>query len=198
MPCSFVKSIGCLVLPLLLSCCAGPQPVLPVHRGSPLIDFDGHRKLAAEAGAHRQKRLIGWKEFQERANRPLGLYSSRAIILDTRDRSVFAAGHIKGAVNLPLPDFDEGNLTDLLGRDMGGAQTLMMPYYEREILLYDGDSLAGTASTEEAQIPLPLQTFITLYGYGYKNVYELGEAVDRNLPEVEWVGDKQAQLLVFR
>jgi phage shock protein E len=165
-----------------------PQQVSPPWKGSPLIDYQGHIKLAKEAGAHREKRLIGWQEFQKRAAKPQYYERHYSIILDTRDRSVFAAGHIKGAINLPLPDFDEGSLMKILGVDMGGARTLMMPLYEREILLYNGDALAGKPSTEEADIPLPLQSFIALYGYGYTNIYELNEAPDKESLAAMWEG----------
>jgi hypothetical protein len=36
---------------------------------------------------------------------------------------------------------------------------------------------------------LDIQTFINLYGYGYKNIDALGEAVDMDDPKIAWLSD---------
>jgi phage shock protein E len=152
--------------------------------GSPLIDYDGFSKLTAEVQQYRETRLISLADFKARAAR------DDVLILDARSASAFAAGHIKGAVNLPLPDFNDASLKALIGQNAG-----------REILIYCNNNFTNDLwpiPTKRVQLALNIQTFINLYGYGYKNIYELGEAVDRNLPEVEWVGDKDARLQVLR
>jgi hypothetical protein len=40
--------------------------------------------------------------------------------------------------------------------------------------------------TKALPLALNIPTFINLVGYGYANVWELGEAVDMNDPVVEW------------
>jgi hypothetical protein len=40
---------------------------------------------------------------------------------------------------------------------------------------------------KRVQLALNIQTFINLYGYGYRNVYELADVVDFNDPDVRWV-----------
>jgi hypothetical protein len=40
---------------------------------------------------------------------------------------------------------------------------------------------------KSVQLALNIQTFINLYGYGYRNVYELGDVVNFNNPQVRWV-----------
>ena len=40
---------------------------------------------------------------------------------------------------------------------------------------------------KSAPLSLNIQTFINLYGYGYRNVYELGEVVNFNDLAVRWV-----------
>ena len=40
---------------------------------------------------------------------------------------------------------------------------------------------------KSAPLALNIPTFINLYGYGYRNIYELGDIVDFNDPAVEWV-----------
>lgn len=41
--------------------------------------------------------------------------------------------------------------------------------------------------TKALPLALNIQTFINLYGYGYKNVFELGDAMDMDDPSVGWV-----------
>jgi phage shock protein E len=152
--------------------------------GSPLIDFDGHRELVQEVQPYREARLISLADFKKR------FAKGDVLILDARSETAFAEGHIKGAINLPLPDFNDESLKEIIGKN----QT-------REILIYCNNNFTNNIRpipVKRVQLALNIQTFINLYGYGYKNVYELGEAVDRNLPAVEWVGDKGAELTVFR
>jgi phage shock protein E len=159
-------------------------PVSAQKLGSPLIDYDGFSQLTAEVQPYREQRLIELADFKKRSVKP------NVLILDARSAEAFAAGHIKGAVNLPLPDFNDASLKAIIGKNEG-----------REILIYCNNNFTNNLwpiPTKRIMLALNIQTFINLYGYGYKNVYELGDAVDRNLPEVEWVGDKDARLTVFR
>jgi phage shock protein E len=169
---------------LILSALCLSAPIAAQKTGSPLIDFDGHQKLVQEVQPYREARLISLADFKAKAAK------SGALILDARSAEAFAAGHVKGAVNLPLPDFNDASLKTLIGDNP-----------DREILIYCNNNFTNNIwpiPVKRLMLALNIQTFINLYGYDYKNVYELGEAVDRNLPEVEWVGDKDAQLQVFR
>lgn len=159
-------------------------PVSAQSPGSPLIDYAGFNELTTEVQPYREQRLIGLADFKKRGVKP------DTLILDARSAEAFAAGHIKGAVNLPLPDFNDASLKSLIGKNEG-----------REILIYCNNNFTNNLwpiPTKRMMLALNIQTFINLYGYGYKNIYELGDAVDRNLPEVEWVGEKDAKLTVLR
>jgi phage shock protein E len=159
-------------------------PIAAEDRGSPLIDYAGFGALTNEVGRYRQDRLITLADFKKRATK------QHVLILDARSAEAFAAGHIKGAVNLPLPDFNEESLAKLIGENK-----------DREILIYCNNNFTNNVwpiPTKRIALALNIQTFINLYGYDYKNVFELGEAVDRSIPEVEWVGDKEARLTVLR
>lgn len=141
--------------------------------GSPLIDYDGFTALTAEVGPVRRTRLISLKEFNARAAK------RDVLLLDARSAQAFAEGHIKGAVNLPLPDFTAESLAEVIGKD--GT---------REILIYCNNNFTNNRRpvvTKSVQLALNIQTFINLYGYGYNNVFELGEAVDMDAPELGWV-----------
>lgn len=141
--------------------------------GSPLIDYDGYSALIAEVAPVRRARLVPLAEFNARAAKP------DVLLLDARSAQAFAEGHIAGAVNLPLPDFTAEALAEIIGRD----QT-------REILIYCNNNFTNNRRpvvTKKLELALNIQTFINLYGYGYRNVFELGEAVDMDAPAVRWV-----------
>jgi phage shock protein E len=140
---------------------------------NPLIDYEGYTALTAEVAPVRRARLISLVEFNTRAAK------SDVLLLDARSAQAFAEGHIAGAVNLPLPDFTAEALAEVIGPD----QT-------REILIYCNNNFTNNRRpvvTKSVQLALNIQTFINLYGYGYRNVFELGEAIDMNDPKVRWV-----------
>jgi hypothetical protein len=141
--------------------------------GSPLIDYDGYIALTAEVAPIRRARLVSLAEFNARAAK------SDVLLLDARSAQAFAEGHIEGAVNLPLPDFTAEALAEIIGDKAN-----------REILIYCNNNFTNNRRpivTKSVQLALNIQTFINLYGYGYRNVFELGEAVDMDAPEVRWV-----------
>jgi phage shock protein E len=174
-----MRLVSVLALAILIT-----APVSAQRPGSPLIDYAGFSQLTAEVQPYREQRLTGLADFKKRSVKP------DVLILDARSAEAFVAGHIKGAINLPLPDFNDASLKALIGKNE-----------DREILIYCNNNFTNNLwpiPTKRLALALNIQTFINLYGYGYKNVYELGDAVDRNLPEVEWVGDRDAKLTVFR
>jgi rhodanese-related sulfurtransferase len=101
------------------------------------------------------------------------------LILDARSESAFAAGHISGAVNLPLTDFTAQSLARTIGRS------------DRPILIYCNNNFSNDRAPvmlKSIQLALNIQTFINLYGYGYRNVRELNAVIDFNDPAVHWTG----------
>ena len=158
---------------LALAALALAIPLSAQDSGSPLIDYSGFKDLTAEVQPHRAQRLISMADFQTRAAQ------GDVLLLDARSAAAFKAGHLKGAVNLPLPDFTADALAEIIGVN----QT-------REILIYCNNNFINNRNpvrTKALPLALNIQTFINLYGYGYKNVYELGEAVDMDDPSVGWV-----------
>ncbi len=136
------------------------------------IDYQGFRGLTDEVDSYRANRLVGLAEFQRLARAP------GTVILDARSADAFAEGHIEGAVNLPFTDFTEQSLRAALG-DAG-----------RRVLIYCNNNFSNNARPvmlKRVELALNIQTFINLYGYGYRDVYELGDVVDFNDPAVHWV-----------
>jgi hypothetical protein len=158
---------------LILAGLLAAVPAAAQDSGSPLIDYAGFKDLTGEVQPYRSQRLISLAEFNTRASR------GDVLVLDARSARAFKQGHIKGAVNLPLPDFTAEALAEVIGKNP-----------DREILIYCNNNFINDREplkTKALPLALNIQTFINLYGYGYKNVWELGEAVDMDAPEVSWV-----------
>ena len=139
---------------------------------NPLIDYAGFHQLTKDVEAYRNGRLLSWEEFAKEGRR------RGTLILDARSADAFAAGHIKGAVNLPFTDFTASGLARVIGDK------------DRPILIYCNNNFSNHRSPvplKSAPLALNIQTFINLVGYGYPNVRELADVVDFNDPKVEWV-----------
>jgi phage shock protein E len=141
---------------------------------NPLIDYQGYVRLASQTQPIRAKRLLPLTAFKAKAAEP------GTLVLDARSAQAFAEGHIDGAVNLPLPDFNAASLRALIGANPN-----------RPILIYCNNNFTNNVRpvpTKVIQVALNIQTFVNLRAYGYHNVWELGEAVDLTNPAVGWVG----------
>ncbi len=136
------------------------------------VDFAGFNNLSQEVYTYRANRLVNFQQFQAMAREP------NTIILDARSADAYAQGHIAGAINLSLTDFTAPAL----------AAAIRDP--NTRILIYCNNNFENNAPPvvlKRVQLALNIQTFINLYGYGYKNVYELGDVVNFNDPKVHWV-----------
>lgn len=145
----------------------------PPREPNPQIDYGGFEDLTGEVRHLRSKRLIPFEKFKEQAA------SRGTLLLDARSETAFREGHIKGAVNLPLPDFNADSLAERIGRDR-----------KRMILIYCNNNFSNRTRPvpmKARSLALNIQTFINLVGYGYSNVWELADVIDFNHPKVEWV-----------
>lgn len=168
-----------LSLPLLLltAAFASPLAAKPVN---PLINYDGYIELTREVRPLRSTRLLTLAEFKKRSR------SVNVLVLDARSASAFAEGHIDGAINLPFPDFTAESLAAVIGRDVN-----------RPIFIYCNNNFRDNkrpVMMKATPLALNIQTFVNLYGYGYKNVWELGEAVTMDDPRVGWVKGSAPQI----
>jgi hypothetical protein len=141
-------------------------------QSNPQIDYAGFRQLTGNVESYRQDRLLSWTQFAAQSKQP------DTLILDARSADAYAAGHIRGAVNLPFTDFTAESLAQVIGdRD-------------RPILIYCNNNFANDrppVPMKAVALALNIQTFINLVGYGYPNVRELNEVVDFNDPRIGWV-----------
>jgi len=144
----------------------------PQAETSAQINYSGFRDLTREVEAYRENRLVTLADFQRMAREP------NTIVLDARSAGAYADGHIDGAINLPFTDFTDQSLSGAL-RDPNVR-----------ILIYCNNNFSNNVQPvvlKRVELALNIQTFINLYGYGYRNVYELGDVVDFNDPAVGWV-----------
>ncbi|PID59387.1 MAG: sulfurtransferase [Ignavibacteriae bacterium] len=155
-----------------------------------LASYDDFKKLVFEVEAHREKRLISLDEFLKMSQ------EKNVVILDTRSTFRYKRKHLKGAIHLGFSDFTQQKLWELI------------PNTGTKILIYcnnnfDGDQIDFTSKVSipkeniETQIlsnkkpvmlALNIPTYINLYGYGYKNIYELDELVKVNDSRIEFEG----------
>ena len=136
------------------------------------IDYPGFQSLTQEVRAYRAGRLVSHAQFQAMAREP------GTIILDARSAAAYARGHIDGALNLSLTDFTAPALVAAIANP------------NTRILIYCNNNFENDVAPvmlKSAPLSLNIQTFINLYGYGYRNVYELGDVVNFDDPRVRWV-----------
>ena len=66
----------------------------------------------------------------------------------------------------------------------------VLPDKNQKILIYCNNNFVNEEQAFPRKIAtasLNLSTYISLYTYGYRNVYELGDVVNFNNPQVRWV-----------
>lgn len=130
---------------------------------NPAIDMDGYLRVASEAAVHREGRRLTEEEFIHMSREP------GTIVLDGRSRAKYEELHVKGAVNLSFSDISIESLARVL------------PNKNARILIYCNNNFRGNESAFAAKLAsasLNLSTYIALYNYGYRNVYELGPLID--------------------
>ncbi len=145
---------------------------------SPAIDYPGFLELTGEVYAIREERLVSLQEFNEMASEP------GTIILDTRSRDAYQMGHIKGAINLPFSDFTDDKLAAIIHSK------------DTRILIYCNNNFSDNIApvvVKRVELALNIPTFINLYGYGYEDLYELGDLTETSDPQVNWVSALDVQ-----
>ena len=140
---------------------------------NPAIDMDGYLRTANAAAAHRATHRVTEEEFIRMSREP------GTIILDARSREKFDELHINGAINLSFPDITVESLNRVL------------PDRNARILIYCNNNFTGAEQafpTKRMTASLNLSTYISLYTYGYRNVYELGPLLDIKNTKLDFAG----------
>jgi len=170
-----------LALALLLSGAAVPAPSeAPARIDNPAIDMKGYLRVANEAAAHRERHRLSEAAFRRMSREP------GTIVLDARSRERYELMHVKGAVNLSFPDIAIETLERTL------------PDKSARILIYCNNNFLNGREAFLSKAPdasLNLSTYIALYGYGYRNVYELGPLLDVRSSKLEFEGTGVEEIL---
>jgi hypothetical protein len=146
----------------------GPVP-------NPAIDMEGFLKVSARAAKHRESRRLTEDEFIIMSAEP------ETIVLDARSKEKYDELHIKGAINLSFPDITVESLKR------------MLPDRNARILIYCNNNFQNAEQpfpTKIAVASLNISTYISLYSYGYRNIYELGPLLDVNKTKLEFESPK--------
>jgi hypothetical protein len=159
---------------MTLAVSAAPADQRPVL-ANPAIDMQAHLRVSAEAARYREPRRLSEADFVRMSREP------GAVILDTRSKQKYDELHIKGAINLSFPDLAIESL----------AQAI--PDRNALILIYCNNNFRNAEGPFPSKLPsasLNLSTYIALYSYGYRNVYELGPLMDIKDSRLEFVSSR--------
>ena len=158
------------------------------------VSFDDFKGLVAEVEPHRASRLVDLNTFLKMSK------EEGVIIFDSRSDFRFDRLHVKGAKHLAFTDFTQDNLKKVI------------PTFETTILIYCNNNFDGNQTDFASKVASPrpkpanavanqfatqakplmmalnIPTYVNLYGYGYRNVYELHELVKVTDPRIEFEG----------
>ena len=140
---------------------------------NPAIDEAAYVRVVADALGHRARHRVSEADFIRMSREP------GTVVLDARSKAKFDELHVAGAINLTFPDIAIASL----------AQAV--PDKNARILIYCNNNFTGAAFPFPAKLPsasLNLVTYVALYSYGYRNVYELGPLLDVGRTAIAFAG----------
>ncbi|MEM8680191.1 MAG: rhodanese-like domain-containing protein, partial [Planctomycetota bacterium] len=162
------------VMIMLLFATAGAKlPVLPSAPPPVPVDMEGFLQTTAKVARYRQSRLVDLEAFLQLAKQ------ADTVLLDTRSRDAYDRKHLEGAVHLNFSDFTAEKLA------------AVVPDKETTVLIYCNNNLRGDAENfpvKHRVLALNLPTFVNLYGYGYRHVYELNAYVSVDDARLSFAG----------
>jgi rhodanese-related sulfurtransferase len=174
----FILAMSCAALPAQAQDKPGDVKLFPlievnpgVRIANPAIDMEGYLRIAKEAAEHREARRLTEEEFILMSQEP------GTIILDARSSEMYKLLHVKGAINMSFPDIAIESLKNTI------------PDKNTRILIYCNNNFRGALTAFASKTPsasLNLSTYIALYNYGYRNIYELGPLVDIHESKLEF------------
>ena len=168
--------IVCVSGGLSISAQAVEKTSVEMNIENPAIDMQAYLNIANEAAEHRETHRVTEADFIKMSREP------NTIILDARSAQKYSELHVKSAVNLSFPDITVDSLA------------VLIPDKNTRILIYCNNNFANAPKpfpTKRMDASLNLSTFISLYSYGYKNVYELGPLIEIEKSTLDFVSEKK-------
>lgn len=151
------------VLPAVLLAACASAPARVAATSPPPADMPGFLLVADAAAAHRESHLVDEATFLRMSREP------GTVVLDARSAERYAELHVAGAVNLSFPDIAIAALESAI------------PDRATRVLIYCNNNFANAPQPfpeKRLTAALNLSTFVALYDYGYRNVYELDARLD--------------------
>jgi hypothetical protein len=142
---------------------------------NPLINYPAFLRNAEQVESIRNSRRLTEAQFLKMMSEP------GVVLLDARSAGKFKLRHLKGAVNLSLPDFTAAELKKII------------PRKDTKVLIYCNNNFVGSPvafAEKRASASLNISTFVTLHTYGYTNIYELGPLLDVKTAKVLFEGEE--------
>jgi phage shock protein E len=161
---------------MLTYCGAAAAAPLHIHEAeppsNPKIDMRGYLAVAKLAAYDRETHRVSEDDFLHLSADPA------TIVLDARSKAKYDLLHVKGAINLNFADITVAELARLL------------PNKNARILIYCNNNFVNNERAFPTKMPtasLNLSTYIALYTYGYRNVYELAPLLDAGTTKLNLV-----------
>jgi len=163
-----------------------------VEREASFADYDAFKKLVDEVESHREARMVSLERFNSMSK------LDSTIILDTRSKAQYDLKHIKGAIHLNFADFTQLNLfniapnknTQILIYCNNNFLNDQIAFPTKAAMPIDFEIMDAARELDDLGITMALNipTYINLYGYGYRNVYELKDLISVYDQSVEFEG----------
>ena len=166
-------AVSLMTLAATLGAAAQTAPVADANPTivNPAIDPAAFLRVAHQALGHRTRHRLSEADFIRMSREP------DTVVLDARSKAKFDELHVAGALHLSFPDIAVDTLAALL------------PDKDVRILIYCNNNFRGAEGPFPAKLAsesLNLPTYIALYDYGYRNVYELGPLIDIETSAIEF------------
>lgn len=152
-----------LVIGVFATLAIAQQKRSPSPAPNPAIDMEGYLRVSVEAAKHRETHRLTEDDFIRMSREP------GVVVLDARSKQKYDLLHIRDAINLSFPDITIESLKRVL------------PDKSTRILIYCNNNFKNEEEAFPSKAPrasLNISTYIALYSYGYRNVYELAPILD--------------------
>ncbi|NRA10754.1 MAG: rhodanese-like domain-containing protein [Crocinitomicaceae bacterium] len=146
-----------------------------IVRDASFADYDAFKTLVNTVESHRAERMISLEEMKSMSEKP------NTVIFDTRSKAMYDAKHVKGAIHLNFADFTQTSLSRILpNKDLNVIIYCNNNFLNDQIYFRTKKSMPDPIYAAERlgiTMALNIPTYINLYGYGYRNIYELKDLI---------------------
>lgn len=179
------------------------------HRKTRLVDLDAFNQLSTDENVYildtRSKEMYDRKHVKGAIHLNFSDFTQANLdnLFQRRDVKILIYCNNNFIDQIQI---DEVSLKELLIQDMNFASKVSYPQFDIQVEPYIErggideliEPIEGEERTEVIEIEKPITlalnipTYINLYGYGYRNVYELSELVSVRDPRIQFEGSEVA------